>query len=190
MSAKPIRARFLALAATAAVAIAACSGAATTSGPGGPGATTAGADPTQAPVGGQTTQAPPAGPAVDACALLTDEDIKAVTGYAVAKKTPGPQGGLMGDSSGCLWDLTANEIIPPSIALGVISTGGKSYYEQYFKPFNAGAGYELLPGVGDEVWDAGSGVIQGVKGDVFFNLQYLGKDDHQLELAKTFLTHI
>lgn len=191
MSMPIFRARILVLAATAVLGVAACGGGAVTpTGAGGPAATTAGANPTQAPVDGQATQAPPAGPAVDACALLSDDDIKAVTGYAVAKKTPGPQGGLMGDSSGCLWELTANEIVPPSIALGVISTGGKSYYEKYFKPFNANAGYELVPGVGDEVWDAGSGVIQGVKGDVFFNLQYLGKDDHQLELTKKMLTHI
>jgi hypothetical protein len=191
MSATLFRARLLILSTTAAVAIAACGGgAAATAGPGGPAATTAGANPTQAAVGGQATQAPAAGQGVDACALLTDDEIKAVTGYPVAQKNPGAQGGLMGETSGCQWDLTANEIVPPSIVVGVVGTDGKSYYEKYFKPFNEGAGYELVPGVGDEVWDAGSGVIQGVKGDVFFNLQYLGRDDHELELAKKLVAHL
>lgn len=184
------RARLALLAATAAIAITACGSGAATSGPGGPAATAAGGDSaTQAPGGGAATRQPGGGPTTDACALLTDDDIKAVTGYAVAKKTPGQQGGIFVD--GCLWDLTApSEIVPPSIALGIMTTGGKAYYDAYFKPYNEEQGNTLIPGLGDEVVDAGFGVIQGIKGDAFFNLQYLGESDLELDLAKRLVANL
>lgn len=126
---------------------------------------------------------------MDACALLTDDDIKAVTGYAVATKTPGPTGGIF--AAGCEWELVApDEIVPPSVVLGIMTTGGKAYYDAYFKPFIEEQGYTPIADLGDEAVDAGFGVVQGVEGDSFFNLQYLGETDHEIELAKKLVTHL
>jgi hypothetical protein len=177
-----LRARLVLLSAVAVVGIAACGGSAATAGP----ATQPPGQATQQPAGGGPAGG---GPAVDACALLTDDDIQAVTGYSVANKRPGPNGGVF--AAGCEWELNAdNEIVPPSIVLGIMTSGGKAYYESYFKPFNDEEGNKLIPGVGDEVVDAGFSVIQGVKGDAFFNLQYLGQGSHELELTKRLVTHL
>lgn len=188
MTAYKIRTRLLALAATTAVAIAACGGAATTSAPGGGGATQpAGA--TQSTGGGVPTQQPGGGQTVDACSLLTAEDIKAVTGYAIDKAVPGPQGGVF--ASGCEWGLIAeNEIIPPSIVLGIMTTGGKAFYDQFFAPFENADGNKPISGLGDKAIDVGASTVQVIKGDAFFNLQYLGKQDLEEELAKKVLTHL
>ena len=186
-----VRLKLATAAATAAIAIAACGGAATTSGPGGQGGATQGpaGAATQAPANGGSTQQPAnGGPSVDACAFLTAADIKAVTGYDVARTTPGAQAGIFQD--GCEWELVApDEIVPPSIALGILTTGGKDYYAKYMKPYNDEQGNTPVA-VGDEAVDAGFGVIMGVKGDAFFNLQYLGEDDHELELAKKLVAHL
>jgi hypothetical protein len=189
MSAHLRRARLLAVAALAAVAIAACGGAAATTGPGGPPASSAG-NVTQVPVGGGATQQPGGGGAtVDACSFLTDDDIKAVTGYTVAKKTPGAQVGFF--QSGCEWELVApDEIVPPSIVLGIMTEGGADYYAKYMEPFNTEQNATPIAGLGDKAVDAGFGVVQAVKGDVFFNLQYLGEDDHEVELAKKLVAHL
>lgn len=182
------RARILALAATGALAVAACGSAAATAGPAGPAATSA-AVATQAPIDGAATQPPGGGQAVDACSFLTDADIKAVTGYDVSRKVNGAQAGIF--QSGCEWELNApNEIVPPSIALGIMTVGGKDYYAKYMKPYNDEQGNTPVSGAGDEAVDAGFGVIQGVKGDAFYNLQYLGEKDLELELARKLVAHL
>lgn len=187
MSASLLRAKLLPFAATMAVAIAACGGTAATTGPGVPGATSG--SPTQAPVGGATQPPGGGGSTVDACSFLTDDDIKAVTGYAVAKKTPGAQAGIF--LSGCEWELVApDEMVPPSIALGIMTEGGKAYYEKYMEPYNTEQNATPIDGLADKAVDAGFGVVQAVKGDVFFNLQYLGEDDHEVELAKKLVAHL
>ena len=190
MSALIRRARLPLLTAVAALAFAACGGAAGTQGPGGPAATTAAGGGTTAPVNGGSTQPPVGGgTTVDACTYLTDADIKAVTGYDVASKRTGAQAGIF--QNGCEWVLKApNEIVPPSIALGLMVEGGKSYYATYMKPYNDEQGAKPVSGAGDEAVDAGFGVIQGVKGDAFYNLQYLGEKDLELELAKKLVTHL
>jgi hypothetical protein len=190
MPAAAVRAKILALTAVAGLCLAACGGAAATSGPGagGGGATQGTGAATQNPGGGGQTQQPGGGQTVDACAFLTDDDIKSVTGYAVATKKNGAQVGIF--QSGCEWELVApNEIVPPSIVLGIMVEGGKAYYEKYMKPYNDEQGATAVP-VGDEAVDAGFSVIMGVKGDAFFNLQYLGQKDWELELAKKLVTHL
>lgn len=155
--------------------LAACGGgtAATTDpgGPGGPGATSGGSA-TQAP-GGPTTQAPGGGETVDACALLSAADIDAVTGLAASSTTPGPQAGIF--PSGCEWALVDEDaIVPPSISLGVMTSGGKAYYDRYFAPFEEEAGYEPIEGLGDVAVDADFGAVHVVAGDAFFQVQYIG----------------
>ena len=181
----PVRARFVTLATTAVLALAACGGgAAATGGPGGtsaPGGTT--------PPVGQATQPAGGGSTVDACKLLTADDIKAVTGYAVSKATP--TAANMVFASGCEWELVAsNEIVPPSIVLGIMTSGGKAYYDTYFKPYNDEQGNKPIANLGDEAVDVGFSAVMVVKGDNLFNLQYLGQKDHEAELAKKLVAHL
>jgi hypothetical protein len=153
--------------------LAACGGGtAATSGPGGPGATSGGST-TQGPGGGTTTQAPGGGETVDACALLTAAEIEDVTGLVANTGLPGPQAGVF--ASGCLWELIDEDsMVPPSFTLGVMTTGGKDYYDTYFAPFNDEAGYEPIEGLGDIAVDADFGAVHVVSGDAFFQVQYIG----------------
>ncbi len=173
-----------------ALALAACGGGtAATSGPGGPAATNAGGV-TEAP-GVAATQAAGPGETVDACALLTAAEIEDVTGLATASTLPGPQGGIF--DFGCLWELVDdNAMVPPSISFGIMKTGGRAYYDQYFAPFNAENDYPAIEGLGDEAVEADAGAVHVVAGDTFFQVQYLGggfggaDDDTRMatELAK------
>lgn len=178
----------------AALALAGCGG----GGPGGsagPGATQApgGGAVTPVPGGAAATQGPGADATVDACSLLTEADIEAVTGATVDATTSGPQFGIF--ESGCEWNLSNDEaMVPPTIALGVLPSGGSAYYETYFEPFNAEYGYEAVDGVGDVAVDAEAGSLLVVSGDVFFNIQYIGltADDTAIatELAKKVVANL
>jgi hypothetical protein len=180
------------LAGAAIFALAACGGGAAATGPNGAGASSGGgatnAPDTSTPIGGGATQAPGGGATVDACALLTADDIKSVTGYAVAKATGGPQGGVF--ASGCEWELVADEIVPPSILLGIMTEGGKDYYDKYFAPFDNAEGNTPITGLGDVAMDVGFGTVHVVKGEAFFNLQYLGQKDHEIDLARKLVAHL
>lgn len=187
MSTQLHRAQLIVLAATAVVALAACGGGAAPTAPGGGGSTQA-AGATQNPGGGAATQNPGGGPTVDACSFLTADDIKAVTGYAVEKAVSGPQGGVF--ASGCEWALVSNEIVQPAIVLGIMTQGGKAYYDRYFAPFENADGNEPISGLGDKAIDVGASTVQVIKGDTFFNLQYLGQKDHEIDLAKKLVAHL
>lgn len=152
--------------------VAACGGGnPATSGPAGV-PTLPGGAATQAP-GGGPTQAPGGGETVDVCALLTAEDIQDVTGDEIASSAAGPQAGVF--PTGCEWVLIDGEaIVPPSISLGVMKTGGRDYYDRYFAPFNEEGGYEPIDGLGDEAVDAAAGAVLVVSGDTFLQVQYLG----------------
>lgn len=167
------RRRSIALATLTTLLLAACGGGTVaTSGPGGPRVTGAGTA-TQGPGGGPSTQAPGGGETVDGCTLLTEADIRDVTGFDTTSSTSGPQFGIF--PSGCEWELIDDEsIVPPSIGLGVMTTGGRAYYDQYFAPFNEEYGYEAIEGLGDEAVEDDTGAVLVVSGDAFFNLQYLG----------------
>lgn len=179
--------QLLLLAALTTLALAACGGSPATAGPGsstgsGAGQTTpAGSTGTG---GGTATQPPGGGATVDPCALLTAADIEAVTGNTVASTVAGPQAGIF--PTGCLWELIdADAIVPPTIALGIMSTGGRAYYDRYFAPFNAAAGYKPIEGLGDEAVDADAGVVMVVVGDAFLQVQWIGGtlgDDGDLEV--------
>ena len=188
----------LGLLAAASIAIAACGGgAAATAGPAGSRSSNAPAGAggaTEAPGGVASQAAGGAGGAQDPCSLLTADDIKAVTGHAVSKATDSPHGGIF--PAGCEWELIApDESVPPTILLGIMAQGGKAYYEQYFEPYNQEQGNTPIAGLGDKAVDSGFSTVLVVKGDTFFNLQYLqgdlGPDSGlQVELAKKLVAHL
>jgi hypothetical protein len=130
------------------------------------------------------TQAPASAVTVDACALLSDADIKELTGATVDTKEPGPQAGVFPD--GCRWVLTeAGSMIPPEIVLGIRASGGRDYYDRYFKPFNNENDNEPIPNLGDEAVTGIAGTAMVVKGDVLYQVQWLGgSKDLEVEIAR------
>ncbi|NJD29498.1 MAG: DUF3558 domain-containing protein [Chloroflexi bacterium] len=175
--------------------LAACGAAAGPAGPGGATGSADGAsgDPGGAGAGGGPTQAPPAS-SIAACGLLTDAEIKEVTTYDILSKEAGPQQGIY--QNGCNWKLASGtEGIPWEIVVGVVSPGGRSYYDRYFSMMN----YEPVAGV-----DADIAVEQdltdsymAVKGDTMVDIQYIelrmgggNPDGKALELLKRMLGHL
>ena len=169
-----------------AVLVAACGGGAgSTTAPAGSTGGGGGATATQAPGGGGTTTQPPAaggGGTVDACTFLTAADIQAVTGHAVKSTSKGRQIGIF--ASSCLWDLTDDAaIVPPSIVLKIMTSGGKDNYDRYFGPFYEEFGYEPIEGLGDEAADAGGGAVLVLSGDVLLDLQYVAMKPDDADVA-------
>jgi hypothetical protein len=173
--------RNLPIALLATVLLAACGGGAGATTPAG--ATTSAGQATQAPAGATTLpQGPGGGATVDACKYLTDADIKAVTNLETKPPVKGPQFGIF--ASACGWDLVATDVmVPPTIALGIIPSGGKSNYDNYFGPFYDDLGFEPLEGLGDKAADAGGGAVLVLAGDTLFQLQYLALRDTDTEVA-------
>jgi hypothetical protein len=117
---------------------------------------------------GQAT--PPVGQVLDACSLLTDAEILQVTGSAVVSKEPGDPTGVLGD--GCDWKLDiGSEIVAPEVALGVMSSGGRAYFDTYFLPYAT----EPVSGLGDEAIRDDATSLMAVKGDVLVSVQVVGK---------------
>lgn len=144
-----------------------------------------GATPTAAPTSaaGNPTQ-PPANTTIDACALLSDADITELTGATVDTKDPGAQAGIF--PAGCRWVLKAdNAIVPPEIILGIMASGGRDYYDKYFKPFNNEQDNEPIPNLGDEAVTGIADVAMVVAGDVLYQVQWLGQQqDLEVEIAR------
>jgi hypothetical protein len=112
-----VRRRLLATVVFGAILVGGCGGATVTTAPSlaGPVATSSGA---------------PAGFSGDPCTLLTDAEVTAATGLPVVSKQAGPQMGLF--NTGCDWEVGAPNQVPWSVQLGVMASGGRSYYDQYF----------------------------------------------------------
>ncbi|HET9852788.1 MAG TPA: DUF3558 family protein [Candidatus Limnocylindrales bacterium] len=186
-----------ALSLVTALALAACGGGGgapgtgATANPGGPLATAAAGPATQVPAPG-TTQAP-AGATVDACALLSDADIKAASG--LEPKGPGTPALFGYYTAGCQWDIV-NEgaAVAPTLAIGVLPTGGMEQYDRDIAPFGVEYGYEPIEGLGDKAVDYGGGAVLVLTGDTLVEVQYaaIKANDVEIatELARTVLSHL
>ena len=98
----------------------------------------------------------PPGEAINACALLTDADIREATGFTVLANDP--VGGIT--STGCRWELDYGDPdIHEYVTLNVQSPGGRAWYDGF--PFDAPASVE---GLGDKAVEDG-GVVFAVQGD-------------------------
>lgn len=153
-----------------AAAVAACGGAAPSGAP------------TAAPP--VATQPPASAVTVDACALLSDADIAALTGGTIQTTEPGPQAGIFPD--GCRWIIDKeSSMLPPEIVLGIMGSGGRAYYDKYFKPYNNEEDNEPIPDLGDEAVRGMADVAMVVVGDVLFQVQWLGQEqDVEIEIAR------
>lgn len=129
------------------------------------------------------------GTATDVCALLSEEDLIELTTWGAETVEPGPQQGIFRD--GCLWTLTDGSSAaiygPATISLGVVSPGGRSYYDTYFAPFAEEYDQEHLTDVGDEgLADTFTNSVLAVQGDSFVSVQWLdfNSEANQLDIAK------
>lgn len=140
--------------------VAACSAA--PAGPGVPGSSGL------TPPGVSSAPGQPAG-VIDACAVLSDAEIKAAALEGVGQRR----------------QSTLTQVFPSvcdivledggSLTVSVLATGGRAMYETSFEPF-IGDGESLdeaVPGVGDKAARSGSSSLMVLKGDVLFDLQLL-----------------
>jgi hypothetical protein len=115
----------------------------------------------------------------DACRILSDEQILALTGLSVANRSPGTEGP---GNSGCTWHLeTGTDLIDPDtgelatwdIELGLLSPGGRAAFQEELVVFEA-LGYEDVAGLDDRVMVGASWEpIIAVKGDTLIAIMYI-----------------
>ena len=153
-----------------------------------PGPTLAPAATLASTVGPQATAAvnpSPAAGAIDACTLLTNDDIKEITGYPVAKVLPSPPDSIF--PSACEWTVTGATW---QIVLGVTPPGGSPTWEQLV-PYMTG---KTVTGIGDQAFQSdAAGDLFVRKGDTMFNIQYVAfgePKDTQDRLAKRVVEHL
>ena len=186
MSAKGLRAPFSSLVVIAALALAGCGSAPAESSasptPRGslgststPGSGSASARPVATAVPSVVVPSAPPATAVakpiDACTLLTDDEIQELAGADIDRR----EGGSVADvfASSCRWTLVDATLIVVSVRF----PGGRSYYDRYFEPF-IGEDFQPLDraveGLGDKAARGGKDTIMVVKGDALVSLLYLG----------------
>ena len=189
-SARPARRATVLTALAAALAVAAvvagCGGGSSTAAPGGGGATAGPGEPATIGPGG-TDPGATGGTGVslpDACELLSDEDIKEITGWTVASKAPYALFNPW--PTDCEW---AFEEGFPVIILGVVSPGGKDDLEKAVK-FEGGA--TEIAGVGDRaVRTELIGNLLVLRGDTVLDIQTdFGEDEDEEALAKRVLENL
>lgn len=114
---------------------------------------------------GQASSVPAQGSALDACSLLSDAEIQQVTQRTVASKKPGTVQGIF--DNGCSWELTPSEkdMVGWTIKLGVVSPGGRHYFDTYFRPYDS-----PIPGLGDAAVKREVGSIEAAKGDTLVSV--------------------
>jgi hypothetical protein len=157
--------------------IAACSGGGSVAAPGMPTIPPgggAGSLPSGVPVvPGQPGQ--PAG-SIDACALLTDEEIRAGAGHEVVERIQSTLTQVF--PSVCDMQLDEGQLVVSAMA-----SGGRALYERSFEPLIGEMYLEhAMTGLGDKAAHDGSGVLMVLSGDTLFDLQYIGSrpDKHNV----------
>lgn len=112
------------------------------------------------------------GTAVDACVLLTDDDVSAVTGYAVNRHEAGTVLGVY--PNGCQWFFSASTSLGvQSLVLGVLSPGGKALYDTSFGPFAEEFGYDRVDGLGDAALRQAPGALMTLQGDTLVDVLWI-----------------
>jgi hypothetical protein len=106
--------------------------------------------------------------AYQAADLLTDEDIREITGYEVVRKTPGPAMGIY--QNGCEWELNSGRgDVNWTITLGAMSPGGRQYFDKYLNL----DGNPPIPGLGDIAVSNMGDCVTAVKGDTLVDIHYI-----------------
>ena len=118
--------------------------------------------PVKSPVSAQT-RASQAHQAID---LLTDADIREITGKTLARKTP-TSGSFMNAAE---FELSGDNGVDASIVVGVMNSGGSPY----FKKCLAQAVSATVPNLGDGAISPETDHIIAVQGDTLVEVQYIG----------------
>lgn len=121
--------------------------------------------------GAQPTQG--GGAAGDPCDLLTDQDIKDITGYAATGKESTPRGGLW--SAQCLWTVAGQGDVPAALTLTIKSPGGRANWDQYMIPIQGE--FTPIEGLGDAAFGKVHWPTHVLLGDTYFSVQYVGFPD-------------
>jgi hypothetical protein len=132
------------------------------------------------------------GQSIDACSLLTDDEVERITERSIATREEGAVMGIFDE--GCSWELDAGreDVVGWSIELGVISPGGRSYFDTFLSfPDDT----EPVSGLGDVAVVSDAGAINAVKGDTLvsvFVIAFSADDEAALtrELTETALAHV
>ncbi len=108
-------------------------------------------------------------PAIDACALLSDEELEAATGQRVTKRTASTLTQVF--PSVC--DLAFDE--GAQLTVSIMASGGRSMYEESFEPFIGENELleETVTDLGDKAGRSGDDYLMVLAGDTLFDLQYL-----------------
>lgn len=155
----------LLLALATAGVLASCSSPTATAGAGPTAGAATAAPPAPASPAGSGTTGPGTGTTVEACSLLTDADIKEITGFDVAEVIPDPADTTF--PSACEWRV---EGAAWQVVLGVSSPGGQATWNSLV-PYTQG---EAVTGIGDEAFLAeAGGDLMVRRGDTFFDIQYV-----------------
>jgi hypothetical protein len=135
------------------------------------------------PAGGSTD----ASAGIDACALLTDDEVEAGTGEAVDSREHSTLTRVF--PSVCDIGLEGGSVFggAGSLTVEVMTTGGKQMYETSFEPFIGQNDFllvEAVPGLGDKAGRSDDEIMV-LKGDVLFDVFYVeyGRKD-KLEVVR------
>ena len=145
--------------------------------------------------------ASPDGPAIDACSLLTSEEIQAVQEEPLKERKPGASSKGKLSVSQCYFELPT---FSNSISLQVVQRGigaqasdPKQVWKDMFhkeQPPPVGEGPkrkeppERIEGLGDEAFWAGNekiGALYALKGNSYIRLSVGGRDDRSTRLKKS-----
>ena len=132
----------------------------------------------------------PVGASVEACDLLSDDDIIELTSLEVGSATPGTTQGVW--RNGCEWKLGENSI--DSLVLGVLQPGGRAMWDRSFKPFGDEMGQEPIEGLGDEALLGEDNDVMAVQGDALVSIQFLSyskpSDEDVINLVRRVLENL
>jgi hypothetical protein len=113
--------------------------------------------------------APSKAPAVDVCALLTDQDIKQATGFKVLSSEAGGKA----TEPNCTWTLDTGSLIDNWVELAVMSSGGKAKFDFWATAYSPPL--EHVPGIGDDAIKTATipgGTVYAVTGDRLLTLSF------------------
>lgn len=132
-----------------------------------------GGGPTATVPGGGEATAPTGATVSDPCTLLTDEQIKEVTGFAALGKTSTPRGGMW--DAACTWEVHGASVVPANITLTIKSPGGRAIWDQYMVPIQGE--FTAVDGLGDAAFSKVHWPTHVLAGDTYLSIQFTDMPD-------------
>jgi hypothetical protein len=137
------------------------------------------------PVPSATAGSVAGGTVIDPCTLLTNADIKDITGYDIGTTNPAPADTVF--PTACEWKLKGTIW---QISLGVTPPGGSPTWDSLV-PYTQG---KAVSGIGDKAFVSEmGGDLMVLHGGTFFDIQYVASGepkDIQSQLAQRVVEHL